>query len=66
MTEFEEFKQFFDKYGVDYGAGDWVGTDDKGKSYIQLVNDSLEFKAGIFIYMTDNESDTTVERKSDD
>ncbi len=63
MTEFEEFQQFFDKYGIDYGAGDWIGTDDKGKSYIQFAEGSLEFEDGIFTHIATTESDTIVERK---
>lgn len=63
MTEFEKFKKFFDKYGVNYEAGDYFHRDDKGKSYIQLVGDSLEFKDGTFTHMTDPEFDVIVERK---
>ncbi len=62
MTEFEEFKQFFDKYGVNYEAGTYLGRDNKGDSYIQLVNDSLEFKDGTFTHMSDSEFDVKVER----
>jgi hypothetical protein len=63
MTEFEKFKQFFDKYGVDYKADDYFSKEDKGKSYIQLVGDSLEFKDGIFTHMFEPEFDTVIKRK---
>ena len=63
MTEFEEFKQFFEQHGVSYEAGDYLFRDDKGKSYIQLIGDTLEFKDGKFTHMSDAEFDVTVERK---
>ncbi len=62
MTEFEEFKEFFDKYGVDYEAGDYLNQKDSGKSYIQLASDYLEFKDGKFTHMSDTEFDVKIER----
>jgi hypothetical protein len=64
-NEFEKFKKFFDKHGVNYEAGTYLGRDNKRESYIQLVNDSLEFKDGIFTHMSDSEFDVKVERLPD-
>jgi hypothetical protein len=65
MTEFEEFKEFFDKHGVNYEASDYLNRNKKGQSYILLVNDSLEFKDGIFTHMYGSEFDVKVERLPD-
>ena len=62
MTEFEQFKEFFDKYGVEYDAGNYTHPDDKSKSYINILGTYFEFKRGVFLHITEPEFDTIVER----
>jgi len=59
-TEFEEFKEFFDKHGVDYETGHY----DKRKSCITLFGTSLEFEDGRFIFMEDVDFGDQAPRKT--
>lgn len=69
MTEYDKFKQFFNKYGVEYEAGEWFKSDDKQlskeKQFIEVLGMTFEFRDGVFSHLYEPEFDTKIERLPD-